>query len=72
MTNHAHLLLRTGSCPIASITQDLSIPGSEVARRLNIDRSAVSRAVQRVRQDEEVMADVKAVWGLLKSARNQR
>jgi putative transposase len=53
-------------------TQDLSIPGSEVARRLNVDRSAVSRAVQRVRQDEEVMADVKAVWGLLKSARNQR
>jgi len=28
-------------------TQDLSISGSEVARRLNIDRSAVSRAVQR-------------------------
>ena len=26
-------------------TQDLSIAGSEVARRLNIDRPAVSRAV---------------------------
>jgi putative transposase len=51
---------------------DLSISGSEVARRLNVDRSAVSRAVYRARRDEELMEDVKAVWGLLKSARSQR
>jgi chromosomal replication initiation ATPase DnaA len=53
-------------------TQDLSTPGSEVARRMSIDRSAVSRAVQRVRRDENMMADLKAVWGLLKSAKSQR
>ena len=53
-------------------TSDLSIPGSEVARRLNVDRSAVSRAVYRARRDEELMEDVKAVWGLLKPARSQR
>jgi predicted regulator of amino acid metabolism with ACT domain len=30
------------------------IPGSEVARRLNIDRSAVSRATRRVGEDPEL------------------
>lgn len=34
-------------------TVDLSISGSEVARRLNVDRSAVSPAVRRVRGDED-------------------
>ena len=53
-------------------TADLSISGSEVARRLNVDRSAVSRAVYRARRDEELMEDVKAVWGMLKTARSQR
>jgi len=34
---------------------ELSIPASEVARRFNQDRSAVSRAVQRVGNDAELM-----------------
>ena len=42
-------------------TQDLSISGSEVARRLNIDRSAVSRAVQRARHDAHLMADANSI-----------
>jgi putative transposase len=53
-------------------TQDLSIPGSEVARRLNVDRSAVSRAVQRVRRDEELIADVQVVGELLKPRKSQQ
>jgi REP element-mobilizing transposase RayT len=51
-------------------TQDLSIAGSEVARRLNIDRSAVSRAVQRARQDAELMAAANVIWKLLKVPAN--
>jgi len=43
-------------------TQDLAISGSEVARRLNIDRSAVSRATQRVRHDPELTATAKTIW----------
>jgi chromosomal replication initiation ATPase DnaA len=53
-------------------TQGLSIPGSEVARRLSVDRSMVSRAVQRARRDEDLMADAQVVWALLKPARSQR
>ena len=52
-------------------TQDLSISGSEVARRLNIDRSAVSRAVQRARHDAELMAAANLIWKLLKAPVNQ-
>ena len=52
-------------------TQDLSISGSEVARRLNIDRSAVSRAVQRARKDAELMAAGTIIWKLLKAPVNQ-
>lgn len=40
-------------------TQELAISGSEVACRFNIDRSAVSRAVQRVASDSELtMSDL--------------
>jgi putative transposase len=53
-------------------TSEASIRGSEVARRLNVDRSAVSRAVQRVRLDEELMADVQVVWELLKPVISQQ
>ena len=52
-------------------TQDLSSSGSEVARRLNIDRSAVSRAVQRARHDAELMAAARLIWKLLKVQVNQ-
>ena len=34
-------------------TQELLISGSELARRFNIDRSAVSRAARRAAQDPE-------------------
>jgi len=37
-------------------TQILSISGSEVARRLNVDRSAISRSTQRVSRDPELPA----------------
>jgi chromosomal replication initiation ATPase DnaA len=36
-------------------TQGLSISGSDVARRLNVDRSAVSRAVRRVGDDPDLI-----------------
>jgi predicted regulator of amino acid metabolism with ACT domain len=35
-------------------TRDLSISGSEVARRLQVDRSAVSGAVRRVENDPDL------------------
>mgnify|MGYP002392041668 CR=1 FL=1 len=46
-----------GRCPdltgyIACV--EFLIPGSEVARRLNIDRSAVSRATRRAGEDPEL------------------
>jgi chromosomal replication initiation ATPase DnaA len=53
-------------------TQELSISGSEVARRLNIDRSAVSRAVQRARKDSQLMAGASDIWKLLKVPKNQQ
>ncbi|MBW1776747.1 MAG: transposase [Deltaproteobacteria bacterium] len=37
-------------------TRELSISGSEVARRLNVDRSAISRAVQRAENDANLIA----------------
>ena len=36
--------------------QFLSISGSEVARRSNVDQSAISRATQRVIQDTELLS----------------
>ncbi len=44
-------------------TRDLSLPGSEVARRLNVDRSAVSRAVKRVENDPELVGIAGTVLG---------
>ncbi|MBW1819968.1 MAG: hypothetical protein JRJ60_22745, partial [Deltaproteobacteria bacterium] len=37
-------------------TRELSISGSEVGRRLNVDRSAISRAVQRAEKDPDLAA----------------
>ena len=37
-------------------TRELSISGSEVARRLNVGRSAISRAVQRAANDTDLVA----------------
>jgi hypothetical protein len=42
-------------------TRELSIPGSMVARRFNQDRSAVSRAAQRVSQNTEYMRIAKII-----------
>lgn len=47
--------------------RDLSITGSEVARRLNVDRSAVSRAVQRASRDPDLTAAAGTILALLQS-----
>jgi REP element-mobilizing transposase RayT len=52
-------------------TRDLSIPGSEVARRLNVDRSTISRAVQRACSDPDLMAAADTILALLQGNANQ-
>jgi len=52
-------------------TQILSISGSEVARRFNVDRSAISRATLRVSQDPELPATTKTIQRELKLDKNQ-
>ena len=42
-------------------TQILSISGSEVARRYNVDRSAISRATQRVSRNPELLSATKTI-----------
>jgi REP element-mobilizing transposase RayT len=42
-------------------TQQLAISGSAVGRRLNVDRSAVSRAVRRVGNDPDLMGTVQSI-----------
>jgi len=69
LTSHVRLLLRTGIVPIASrrlltgyvATQNLSISGSEVARRFKVDRSAIRRTTQRLSRDPELPAATKTV-----------
>jgi putative transposase len=51
-------------------TQSLSISGSEVARRFNVDRSAISRATQRVSQDPELPAATKTIQRELELEKN--
>ena len=48
-------------------TQILSISGSEVARRFNVDRSVTSRATQRVSRDPELPAATKTIQRELKT-----
>ena len=48
-------------------TRELSISGSEVGRRVHVDRSAVSRAVQRVEKDPDLIAAARRILGLLGS-----
>jgi hypothetical protein len=52
-------------------TRDQSISGSEVARRLNVDSSAVSREVQRVGRDPELIAAAKTFLGLFELQKSQ-
>ena len=42
-------------------TQNLSISGSEVARRFYVDRSAISRATLRVSRDPELLSATKTI-----------
>ena len=51
--------------------QILSISGSEVARRFNVDRSAISRATQRVSRDPELPAAIKTIQKELELETNQ-
>jgi putative transposase len=44
-------------------TRDLSFSGSEVARRLQVDRSAVSRAVRRVENDPDLSGTARLIRG---------
>jgi len=48
-------------------TRELSIPGSEVASRFNQSRSAISRAVQRVSHDRELIKSAKKILERLTS-----
>ncbi|MGD8676934.1 MAG: helix-turn-helix domain-containing protein [Desulfobacterales bacterium] len=52
-------------------TQNLSISGSEVARRFNVDRSAISRATLKVSRDPELLSVSKTIQTELELNRNQ-
>ena len=52
-------------------TQILSIYGAELARRFNVDRSAISRATQRVSRDPELPAATKMIQRELELETNQ-
>ena len=52
-------------------TQNLSISGSKVTRRFNVDRSAISRATLRVSRDPELPAATKTIQRELELERNQ-
>jgi len=52
-------------------TQILSISVSDVARRFNVDRSAISRATQWVSRDPELPAATKTIQRELELERNQ-
>jgi putative transposase len=53
-------------------TQELLISGSELARRLNIDRSAVSRAARRAAHDPRLIEAIKSVLFILYPTPNQQ
>jgi len=52
-------------------TQILSISGSEVARRFNVDHSALSQATQRVSRDPELLSATKTIQREPELERNQ-
>ena len=52
-------------------TQNLSISGSEVACRLNVDRSVIGRATLRVSRDPELSAAIKSIQKELELETNQ-
>ena len=52
--------------------QNLSISGSEVARRFNVDRSAISRASQRVSRNPELLSATKTIRRQFEFEKNQQ
>jgi len=52
-------------------TQNLSISGSEVALRFNVDRSAISRATLRVSRDPELLSASKTIQRELELEKKQ-
>ena len=52
-------------------TQNLSISGSEVARRFGVDLSTISRATQRVSRDLEMLSATKTIQSELELEINQ-
>jgi REP element-mobilizing transposase RayT len=52
-------------------TRYLSIAGSEVARHLKVDRSAISRAVQRVEKDQDLIETARKIVGRLETRVSQ-
>ena len=52
-------------------TQILSVSGSEVARWFNVDRSAISRATQRISRDPELLSATKTIQREPELKRNQ-
>jgi hypothetical protein len=73
---HAQLGFDAGARARALIgylaTRELSVAGSEVARRFMQDRSAVSRAAARAGRDAEMRKTAKALLRELTSIKNQR
>ena len=53
-------------------TQNLSISGSEVVRRFNVDRSAISRAALRVSRDPELLSATKTIQREFEFEKNQQ
>ena len=53
-------------------TRELSITGSEVSRRLNLDRSAISRAVQKVSHDMEAISTAGVILKILNAQVSQQ
>jgi len=53
-------------------TQNLSISGSKVARRFNVDRPAISRWTERLSRDPELLSATKSIQGALDFEINQR
>jgi predicted regulator of amino acid metabolism with ACT domain len=51
--------------------QDMSITGSDVALRLNVDRSVISQAVQRVSRYPDLIASTKTILSLLELETSQ-
>ena len=52
-------------------TQKMSISGSEVTFRFNVDRSAISRATQRVSRNLELLSATKTIQREPELERNQ-